>query len=173
MRPPPWNCRNSTAGFSRAKIAVTIGTKAPGVDQCSCIVNEWPTTAIRCAGSAFRRGTSAATSGSASSSAASTFSSRMPRFFSPQFQFFLAAICHSAALVPTGDGTGSALERPAERQEVGVATRQAELAEVDGQPEPGVEREQLLQAVAVALDLEVRLEQARQRADLHAGRLRL
>ena len=68
------------------------------------MVKEWPITAMRWAGSARILGTSAFTSGSSSSSRASTLSSRMPRFFSPQFQFFRAAICHSAAVVPTGDG---------------------------------------------------------------------
>ena len=169
VRPPAWNCRNSTPGFSRANIAVTTGTKAPGVDQCSCIVNEWPTTAIRCFGIAFMRGTSGATSGSFSSSAASTLSSRMPRFFSPQFQFLRKAICHSAAVVPTGDAQDfPSSARPISRNDV-VGARQAELAEVDRQAEAGVEREQLLQAVAVALDLEVRLQQARDRAHPRAG----
>ena len=172
VRPPPWNCRNSTFGFSRAKIAVTIGTKAPGrrpvelhrervADDRDPLGRQGPIVGIR-----------AATAGSSSSSFASTFSSRMPRFFSPQFQFLRPAICHSAALVPTGDGAGLALERPADGQEVLVAAGQAELAEVDRQPEAGVEREQLLQAVAVALDLEVRLEEARDRAYLDPGRLR-
>ena len=54
-----------------------------------------------------------------------------------------------------------ALEVAAQGQEVGVGPRQAELAEVDGQAEAGVEREQLLQPVPVALHLEVRLEEAR------------
>ena len=66
-------------------------------------MKEWPITAIRCAGSAWILGIRALTSGSASSSAASTLSSRIPRFFSPQFQFLRAAICHSAAAVAKGD----------------------------------------------------------------------
>ena len=105
-------------------------------------------------------GTRAFTSGSSRSSLARTLSSRMPRFFSPQFQFFRAAICHSAALVPTGRGAALPLELAAHREEVLVRPRQAQLAEVDGQAEAGVEGEQLLQTIAVALDLEVRLEEA-------------
>ena len=50
VRPPPWNCRTSTSGFSRASSAVTMGTKAEGDAQCRPIVKEWPMTATRCVG---------------------------------------------------------------------------------------------------------------------------
>ena len=39
-RPSPWNWRNSTLAFSRANIAVTIGTKADGEAQCRSMVKE-------------------------------------------------------------------------------------------------------------------------------------
>src|SRR5262249_18275743 len=63
-----------------------------------------------------------------------------------------------------------ALERPADREQVGIASGQAELADVDGQSEAHVETIEVLEEVAVALDLEHRLVQVRDRADM-AGRV--
>ena len=103
VSPPPWNCRNSTFGFSRANMAVTMGTKAEGEDQWRSMVKEWPMMATRRAPSARILGTRAWTSGSANSSRARTRASRMCWFFSPQFQTLRPAICHSAGLVPTGE----------------------------------------------------------------------
>ena len=84
-------------------MAVTTGTKADGEAQCRSMVKECPMMATRCGGIAFIFGRSGATSGSASNSSASTRASRMCSFFSPQFQILRPAICHSAAVVPTGE----------------------------------------------------------------------
>ena len=156
-------------GFSTANIAVTMGTKAEGDDQWRSMVNEWPMTATFCAGMAFIRGNEGGHVGLlAAAPWPGRRASRMCWFFSPQFQILRPAICHSAAVKPTGDAQLlPSSERP-DGQKVLVASGKAELADVHGQAEADVEAEQLLQAVAVALDLEHRLVEVRHRPHLGA-----
>ena len=130
VSPPPWNCRNSTFGFSRANIAVTMGTKARGrrpVEVHREGVADRPRRAAagrrshprderghvrlleQLAGEHLRRRGCA-------------------RFFSPQFQILRPAICHSAARQADGRGAALALELAAHREEVGVAARAGRAA---------------------------------------------
>ena len=129
VSPPPWNCRNSTFGFSRAKIAVTMGTKAEGDDQWRSIVNEWPID-----GDALRRA-APASSGRAPPRPAPRAARRpargrrgCARFFSPQFQILRPAICHSAARQCRPARRSSSLELAAHGEEVGVAARAGRAA---------------------------------------------